>query len=389
VDTSSRCFVVVTNIPTPYRLHFFRALAAALGRRSWRLVVCFMAHSESGRYWDLKAETFGFEARFFAGIHPRILGATLHVNPGIPLFAWRVKPRVVLVAGGWALPTNVLMSLGLRARRNSTVVFWSESHLASRRSVAAATELMRMSLLRLYDAFAVPGRLASEYVTRYAPGRPILELPNVVDERAFSDGVAGYRADRDGIRRTLNVDSARRVLLTLARLIPEKGLIEFVRSVGALPKHVASRFTLLIGGEGPLRSELEVLLRSQPQIDVRLLGHVAESDVVRLLAVADGFVLPSLSEPNPLSAVEALWAGVPLLLSDRVGNHPDLLQTGVNGWTFDVSNPSAIRTVVTEWAQADSSALARLGRASHLRAAAAFCTETIVDKFLDNVLGVS
>src|SRR3954465_1052707 len=69
--TRTRDVVLVTNIPTPYRLHFCRLLSEALARRGWTFRVWFMAHTERGRYWDLQPDTFQFSHRMFRGLHPR------------------------------------------------------------------------------------------------------------------------------------------------------------------------------------------------------------------------------------------------------------------------------------------------------------------------------
>jgi glycosyltransferase involved in cell wall biosynthesis len=214
-------------------------------------------------------------------------------------------------------------------------------------------------------------------------------LPNLVDERTFGDLVARRRKDRDELRRTLKLGPTKRVLLTLARLTEDKGLLEFINALIDLPEGVASRLTVMVGGEGPLRPELEALLSRQPELDVRLLGHVPESDVVALLAASDGFVLPSLSEPNPLSAIEALWAGLPLLLSDRVGNHPDILEPGENGWLFDPHNPHTIRAAVAEWVEVAEGELARRGNESHVLATKSFRTDMVIDTFLNTLLDVA
>ena len=59
------------------------------------------------------------------------------------------------------------------------------------------------------------------------------------------------------------------------------------------------------------------------------------------------FVLPSLSDPSPLSAVEAAAAQLPLLLSTRAGNCDDLVVDGRNGYAalaVEIANiPEAIR----------------------------------------------
>jgi glycosyltransferase involved in cell wall biosynthesis len=45
--------------------------------------------------------------------------------------------------------------------------------------------------------------------------------------------------------------------------------------------------------------------------------------------------LPSLKDPSPLSPIEAIAAGLPILVSSRIGNLEDVLAEGINGWSYD------------------------------------------------------
>lgn len=56
--------------------------------------------------------------------------------------------------------------------------------------------------------------------------------------------------------------------------------------------------------------------------------------------------MPSLSDPNPLTCVEAVWAGLPLLVSNHVGNYPEIVEIGKNGFVFDYSNTDIIFNIL-------------------------------------------
>lgn len=45
--------------------------------------------------------------------------------------------------------------------------------------------------------------------------------------------------------------------------------------------------------------------------------------------------MPSLSDPNPLTCIEALWSGLPLLVSNHVGNYPEVVKEDKNGFVFN------------------------------------------------------
>ena len=58
---------------------------------------------------------------------------------------------------------------------------------------------------------------------------------------------------------------------------------------------------------------------------------------------SDCLILPSFSDPSPLSLVEACCCSMPLLVSTRCGNHYETVENGRNGYTFDPDNHSEIK----------------------------------------------
>lgn len=344
-----------------------------------------MAKSEPDRHWQFQHSDFNFDHRFFRGITFDIARHVFHFNPGIPIAFLKYAPDVILVSGAWGLPTNIFTTLLATTFHDSAVLLWSESHLESRRWKGWIAEGLRALLLRLYDGFVVPGKLAAEYVTHYLPDKALYYLPNTMDERIFRDEVLKLRSLKEEIRSDLGVPKGRRVLFLSARLAPEKGIIPLLTGISCLPQSVAERFTLLIAGDGPLRAEIEAWTRQHPGVDVRLMGYVEKDALVKAYAFADSFLLPSLSDPNPLSVIEALWAGLPLVLSNRVGNHPEALSLGVNGWLFDPISKTSVCTVLTEWASVSDGELRRRGSASRAMAQEKFRTDLVVQEFVGSI----
>ena len=144
--------------------------------------------------------------------------------------------------------------------------------------------------------------------------------------------------------------------------------------------------TILIAGDGELRASVEKWIRLHPSCDVRLLGHVDESTMVTLYAMADGFALPSYIDPNPLSVIEALWAGLPILISDRVGNMPEALQLGQNGWSYNVDVKSSVQSALTNWVVSLDARRGEIERNSRRIAHDHFNTASVVSNFVDSVI---
>jgi glycosyltransferase involved in cell wall biosynthesis len=164
----------------------------------------------------------------------------------------------------------------------------------------------------VHGAAAVSRSLAAR-LQRWAPGAPVIHIPNGIDLPSPPTA-----AGREAARERFGLSPGEFTLAVVGRLSPEKGhavLFEALRTLAHPP-------TLLVAGEGPLRSTLESDARGLP---VHFLGYL--DDTKPVLAASDAVVMPSLTEGLPLAALEALAAGR-WLIASRVGELPELLEGG-------------------------------------------------------------
>ena len=151
-------------------------------------------------------------------------------------------------------------------------------------------------------------------------------------------------------------------LLSVGRLRAPKDFRTLLHAMAALDRGTAR---LRIAGDGPDRAELEhEIARLGLGSVVELLG--TRDDVDELLAGADVFVLSSASEGLPMSVLEAMAAGLPVVAS-AVGGVPELVRDGETGALVPPGDSaalaSALRTIV-----ADPALRERLGEAGRRRA---------------------
>jgi len=140
-------------------------------------------------------------------------------------------------------------------------------------------------------------------------GRALVPAPAAVAQRS-----------REEVRAAEGLEDAL-VVLTVARLAPQKGLGDLLDVAAALPRRLAvagaSRdVVLLLAGDGPLRAELADRVEAR-RLPVRLLG--ARRDVADLLAACDVVLGTSTWEGQPVFVQEALRAGCALVLTDAGG----------------------------------------------------------------------
>jgi glycosyltransferase involved in cell wall biosynthesis len=229
--------------------------------------------------------------------------------------------------------------------------------VASGGAGAAWKGRLKRPLLRRYRrALCVSRYIADEMRRRGWPDpRVVYNFVNV--ER--------YRPDPDGrreVRRSMGVE-ARFVALTVAYLIPAKGVDVAVRSMAALPEHVA----LWVVGGGPERENLEALAR-QLGLGSRVTFLGAPPTIVPFMQAADCFLCPSLWKEAAGSVnIEALACGLPVVAS-RIGGIPEFVEEGRTGLLFAPGDSAELADRIRRLAE-DPPLRDRMGREA--RAAAA------------------
>lgn len=132
-------------------------------------------------------------------------------------------------------------------------------------------------------------------------------------------------------------------------------------------------------GDGPLRSKIEHWLTSfQLQDKVRLLG--ARRDVPELLSKAQGFILSSDMEGLPLSILEAMRAGLPVVATN-VGGVAETIEDGVNGYLVPKGDTD-IFTNRLKILIRDRLLRRRMGNASHEKYQKDFRLDNMVERTL-------
>jgi glycosyltransferase involved in cell wall biosynthesis len=155
-------------------------------------------------------------------------------------------------------------------------------------------------------------------------------------------------------------------IVTVGRLAAPKDFVTLVRALGRLEP---GSFRALIVGDGPDRASVEVEIDRLGLRDaVTLLGE--RQDVPALLAESDVFVLSSLSEGMPISILEAMAAGLPLVAS-RVGGVPELVVDGETGLLVPPGDPEALAEALARIV-AEPGLRRRLGQTSLDRAVERF-----------------
>lgn len=160
------------------------------------------------------------------------------------------------------------------------------------------------------------------------PESKVAIIPNGVDTARFQpDPVA-----RLSVRQELGLPETASLIGIVAALRPEKNHSLFLEVARRVRQRFPSTYFIIIG-DGPERPSIEKKIAELSLNDsVFLLG--TRSDTERLVAALDIFTLTSHNEASPVSILEALSCGVPVV-STRVGSVSESVMDDWNGYTVE------------------------------------------------------
>jgi L-malate glycosyltransferase len=201
------------------------------------------------------------------------------------------------------------------------------------------------------------------------PTKNIQVVPNGIKYRA---------GERQRVRCELGLAPDEPLLLAVGNLYPVKAHIVLLRALALLNQSRTAPWRLVIAGRGGEEESLRAYAAEHGLNDrVQLLGYRA--DVPDLLAAADLWLMPSLSEGLPLALIEAMFAKKAIITS-AVGGIPDVVRHGIEGLLVPPGEAPALAAAL-EGLIGDPGRRAILGEAAARRAAASFAVESMADAY--------
>ena len=333
--------------PTPYRAPLLDRVAAL---PEVDLTVLYAAGTVAGRTWRVRPK---HRAVFLRGLRvpgaERVLHHDYPLTPGVVSALNDARPDVVVVSG-W----STFAAQGAIAwcrLRDVPYVLVVESHDEGPRPGWRRTvkNTVVPPVVANASGVLVTGTLArNSMVARGAPAERVRVFANTVDVDEFAADALRLAPSRPDLRATLGAGVDDVVVVSVARLAPEKGLDDLVRAVAQARD---ARLLLVVAGDGAERARLEALALGLG-VRLALMGDVEWERIVELYVAADVFALLSQREPWAVVVNEAAACGLPLVLSDRVGAAHDLLEDGENGFLVpsgDVAAAAgALRTLAAD-----------------------------------------
>ncbi len=194
-----------------------------------------------------------------------------------------------------------------------------------------------------------------------APGVPVHVLPNPINLPATEE----------------TSESRETSILFLGRLEQEKGVFDLVNALATIAPH-APGLRLLLCGVGSAEEPLKRLAAHRGiSSQVEFPGWVDGEAKARLLRRAGVFVLPSYAEGMPMSVLEAMAAGTPVVAS-RVGAVADMLDDGSCGFVVEPGNIEQLGEAIV--AALDSTRSAALSDRATARVREFYAAEVVIKR---------
>ncbi len=259
-----------------------------------------------------------------------------------------IAPEHVALCGYHRIENLAALAWAKLTRRSAILMIDSKQDDAARRFIQ---ERLKGLLVRQFDSYLVGGIPQRQYMLGLGASQArIFEGYDVVDNQLFASAAHAARLSAGQIRANLALPE--RYFMAACRFVPKKNLPMLLEAYRLYREiQPVDGWGLVICGGGSLEAELRQLIKTRNIPDVYLPGFHKGKELGRYYGLASCFIHSSIQEQWGLVVNEAMAAGLPVLVSHTCGCAQDLVQEGVNGFTFDPTDPPALAKLMSKMAQ--------------------------------------
>jgi glycosyltransferase involved in cell wall biosynthesis len=238
-------------------------------------------------------------------------------------------------------PLSAIAALKLKnkLKLNYKVILTCHFNISQADEFLSKNEIVRNS--RLYDSIcAIEKDVLTQadgvvFVSKFSK-KQITRFHGVSNANSIviNNGIAPQKISPQKDKSDIGIDTSFFIITSVGTLEPRKNQ-KFLLEMFAVLLKKDPTYLLLLVGDGQDRAELQNFIdKNKLQNNIKLLGF--RKDIESILSITDLYCHPAKMENFPISIVEALGFGLPVLASP-VGGIPEIITHGKNGFLIDTS----------------------------------------------------
>ena len=231
----------------------------------------------------------------------------------------KVNPEIIHIFtcsywGFWRNCLHVLMGRLLRKKvyfhlLNAIDKFWDDSSFFGRKFISF--------FLNISDCLIVQSDGIKHFVEKISSTK-VVSIYNGVDVDLYNTDKLSRIVDKDIF-----------FFFFVGSICKNKGVYDIIQSL----KHIKNNIKIIMIGACD-QDYFNKYIKEQRVSNIVFKGSISESEKINILKNSDLFILPSYAEGQPLSILEAMASGLPII-STTVGSIPEIIKNGVNGFLIE------------------------------------------------------
>ena len=300
---------MVANIPAPYRVPVYQALAATPGIT---LKVFFFAGSEPDRNWNAVQQPYDhvfLRERVF-----EVAGRFIHANPDLWPMLKDFAPDVVITTG--FNPSHLLGYIYAR-RFGARHIGMTDGTVASEAKLSFFHRLLRRWVYGHSQAFVGASHASMALLMQYGAEPGQLYQSHLCADNARFAREPEHAKEHD--------------FLFCGRFVDIKNPMFAMDVAQASARQLGRRVSLAFLGAGELEPAMRERAAKLDGVDVRFLGFAQPAELPAHFKRSRLFLFPTSWDPWGVVANEACASGVPILATSHAGSAGEIIVDGVNG----------------------------------------------------------
>jgi glycosyltransferase involved in cell wall biosynthesis len=206
--------------------------------------------------------------------------------------------------------------------------------------------LLKRFVIGLSDSYYTFGTLSAKYlIDNGADPNKFISKRGAVVNNSFIENAYNLAMPNRGAFLQENQISTQKNFIYVGRFIDFKNLYLLLNAFKKV-QAINQEWGLILLGDGILKNELALQVAENQIDNVYFLGGKNWQEVPKYLTMADVLILPSKSEPWGLVVNEAMICGLPVVVADKCGCAIDLVENGINGFTFPFDDEQKLTEIM-------------------------------------------